>query len=142
MKKGRFYSRTSYMEVQDAFNSNSVVRNESGLTWQIANGILEAECVSADEFTKTEKVSMTELARIFSEDVGASVFTVEFEKKDCSLRTLIGYRKALRPYLKYSAVIDLEQTRDESKDYDTRERKVYHERIQSLIVNNVKYIRK
>ncbi len=85
---------------------------------------------------------MTELARIFSEDVGASVFTVEFEKKDGSTRTLIGYRKALRPYLGYSAVIDLEQTRDESKEYDTRERKVYHERIQSLIVNNVKYIRK
>ncbi len=50
MKKGRYYSRTSYMQVQSASSRNSVVQNEKGLKWSIANGILEAECVSADEF--------------------------------------------------------------------------------------------
>ena len=110
------------------------------MTWQISNDILEAECVSADEFDVPQKVSMTELARIFVEETGSNVFTVVFDKVDGSSRELIGYRKSLKPYLGYSDVIDLKLSNDESKSYDTRQRKVYHERIQSLIINGVKYI--
>jgi len=80
LKAGDFMSRISYMRVVSVDGDSVEVENEAGFRWSIGTSILEAEAVSSDQFSKTQKVTRTELARILEVDVRDSVFSVAFTK--------------------------------------------------------------
>ena len=80
LKVGDIMSRVSYMKVVSIDGDSVVVRNEKGFQWSISKGVLEAEARSSSQFSKTEKVTRTELARILEQDVRDSAFCVTFNK--------------------------------------------------------------
>lgn len=80
LKAGDFLSRISYMRVISVDGDSVEVENEAGFRWSIGRSIVEAEAVSSDQFTETQKVTRTELARILECDVRDSVFSVAFTK--------------------------------------------------------------
>ena len=80
LKAGDFLSRISYMRVKSLQGDNVEVENEHGFSWSISKSILEAECTTAHQYSKTEKVTRTELARILEQDVRDAVFSCCFNK--------------------------------------------------------------
>jgi hypothetical protein len=142
LKGGHKLSRLSYVTVVDNFGSSVLVRNEQGVEWSIGASIVEAECFSAHEFSKTETMTRTELVAKFNE-VGRSVYTVNFNKQPKledafdaianrgeiksnkelkklltesmkgEPRTLVGYTVSRDVSLGRSMVVDLEQTGDD-----------------------------
>lgn len=105
----------------------------------ISKDIIENSAKFSTEFNSTEKVNKHELAEklVFS---NGTVFTVEFEKQDKSVRKLIGYLSSTDTLLGYSTVVDLELlTKD---DKSNNKRTVYHNKLLSLIINNIKYVTK
>lgn len=80
LKVGDFLSRVSYMRVVAKHGDTFEVENETGLKWRISGDILENEARSSNEFTKTERVTRTELARILEQDVRDSAFNALFTK--------------------------------------------------------------
>ena len=80
LKVGDIMSRVSYMRVVGISGDSVSVRNERGFEWTVGKSILEAEARSSSQFTKTEKVTRTELARILEQDVRDSAFSVSFTK--------------------------------------------------------------
>lgn len=77
---GSYVSRISYMRVVGVSGNNIEVENKDGFRWTIAKSILEAEATASDQFTEVRKVSRTELARVFEQDVRDTVFSVTFTK--------------------------------------------------------------
>lgn len=144
LKQGHYYSRISYGKIEHESSTGYRLRNEQGFSWSVGKEVLENEIVnSSDSFEEEIKVPKTELARIFVEETGDRIFTVCFEKKtNGEERVLRGRRKRLYSYLGMSDVIDMELEDDPEKDYDTRMRKVHHDGLRWLILDNVKYIKK
>lgn len=93
------------------------------------------DCMSASQFTKTEKVTKTAMAEKLVESWG-KIFTVEFEKVDGTKRLLRGYLVSSENLLGRSSVIDL----DVPSGHPLR--LVDHRTISFLILDNVKYILK
>jgi len=56
------------------------VKNDKGMEWRISKDILAAEACRSKQFTKTEKVTRTELARVLEQDVRDCAFFVCFTK--------------------------------------------------------------
>lgn len=93
------------------------------------------DCMSASQFTKTEKVTKTAMAEKLVESWG-KIFTVEFEKVDGTKRLLRGYLVSSENLLGRSSVIDLDVLSGHPL------RLVDHRTISFLILDNVKYILK
>lgn len=172
MKKGDILSTTDYLEViktgsttdgkRAVWVKNLETGEELGITEDIA-----LKCKSADSFSKTETLSLTEVVNIL-ENVGDKVFTVNFNKQaveadiykklsnlsvkdrenkkkvvEClqgEERTLRGRLINTEPKLGRSSVIDLTIEKQVKGDFDNRQRLVDHRSINWLIVNDVKYL--
>lgn len=89
------------------------------------------------KYDTTEKLNKHQLAEklVFS---NGTVFTVEFEKQDKSIRKLVGYLSSTDTLLGYSNVVDLELLVKEN-DLSKVKRVVYHNKLISIVINNVKY---
>lgn len=68
-------------------SNNFSVRNQdlykacaSGADWNIDSSLISSQCWSADQYTKIEKVTMTQLASKLKEEVGDCICKVEFYK--------------------------------------------------------------
>ena len=139
MKKNDIVSYTSYSKITLVGNNNvSVVDLNNGTEYDINGKLLVDQLVSADDFEKTQKCTKTELADKIA-NVGALPFTVVFEKQHGESRTLRGIMLKVENGLGRSNVIDLDLP---LADKANRMRQVDHRTLQSLIVNNVKYILK
>ena len=103
----------------------------------ISHEIVEDSASFSDKFASIEKVNKHQLAEklIYS---NGTVFKIEFEKVDKSIRTLIGFLNSTDVLLGYSKVIDLEEWVN-TGDLDKSRRTVYHSKLLSMIINNVKY---
>jgi arsenate reductase-like glutaredoxin family protein len=161
LKVGSRLSRVSYLEVLEVSPKGVVVKNTNGLQWTINPSILEAETISADQFSETKKVNRTEMAELL-ENAKDCIFTVTFGKqlsaekvlnnlKDSERmskqqlakailqeeqRVLIGRLVSTENKLGRSIVEDLENTTGTSL------RLVDHRTISELILNNIKYVLK
>ena len=82
IKTGSVLSNTMYLTVQsvDKYNKDIVVRDTTGLEFVVQGNDLIEGMYSADQFTETKTVNMSEAAAIL-ESVGDAVFTVCFNKK-------------------------------------------------------------
>jgi hypothetical protein len=80
LKVGDFMSRIQYMKVRSINGDSCEVEDETGFTWTICNTILEAQAYSSHQFTKIEKVTRTELARIAEQDVRDAAMSCSFTK--------------------------------------------------------------
>lgn len=131
---------TTYAKVNDHFRNTLMVRDLHRETdFSITGMKLIKECLSADEYETTEKVTLTTLAQKLSE-VGHRPFTVVFTKANGEERTLRGQMVKVETGLGRSEVIDFDLDNNPKKDFDTRVRQVDHRTLKSLIVDNVKYI--
>lgn len=81
VKKGAVLSNTMYLTVENVNSTdNSIeVRDQNGLNFAIRGKQLVEAMFSADQFTETKTVSMTEAASIL-ENAGDTVFTCSFNK--------------------------------------------------------------
>jgi hypothetical protein len=87
---------------------------------------------SANQFSKTEKVSRSVLAEILT-NLGDQVFTINFDKQDGSNRTMVGYKLSTENLMGRVNVHDLEVTTGHPiRQVDLRT-------TQYLIVNDTKY---
>jgi len=170
-KVGDKWSRISYGEITDINGRDVQVKNEKGESWWISEELIEKEFDLASPYETTEKVSQIALIDILFSNPGI-IMTVNFNKKvseksaeelislhspavttitakDLAKRILKGEERVIigRHYHQIDEFgrvqfIDMELEKDESKDYDTRLRKVDPRTINWIIINNVKYIKK
>lgn len=103
----------------------------------VSSSIIDTSASFSGIYTTTEKCNKHQLAEklVFS---NGTVFTVEFEKQDKSIRKLVGYLSSTDTLLGYSNVVDLELLVKEN-DLSTVKRVVYHNKLISIVINNVKY---
>jgi hypothetical protein len=80
LKEGDYLSLTQYLKVIRTDGMRVHVKTVQGDTWQVDRAIVEKDCCHL-QFTKIEKVSLTELGRIIREDVKDAVFEVQFTKQ-------------------------------------------------------------
>lgn len=80
LRPGDKWSRHSYGEVVHATGYQVVVKNDAGLEWTIDANLFEKEFNVADQFSKVEKITRTEMVEKI---VAAArlVMTVHFRKK-------------------------------------------------------------
>ena len=103
----------------------------------VSSGIIETSASFSDSYEKTVKCNKHELAEKLVYSNG-DIFTVEFEKTNKTNRVLIGYLSSTDTLLGYSTVIDVEEWTS-TNDINKSKRTVYHNKLLSLIINNVKY---
>tara|TARA_R110000772_G_scaffold249530_2_gene363851 strand:+ start:33724 stop:34155 length:432 start_codon:yes stop_codon:yes gene_type:complete len=143
MKRDEIVMFSIYAKVKEVGSCNSIVaedlNSETDYTLS-GEGTIRA-LISADSFSKEEKVTMTSLAEKLSQ-AGNDPFTVVFKKKDGTERTMRGVISSTENILGRCRVIDLDKRRDETKDYDARLRQVDYRTIQSLVINGVKFVLK
>lgn len=103
----------------------------------ISTEIVDTSASFDGRFSSTEKVNKHQLAErlIYS---NGTVFKLQFEKQDKSIRTLVGFLSSTDALLGYSTVVDLEQW-VETGDAGKSKRTVYHSKLLSVIINNTKY---
>ena len=103
----------------------------------VSKSIIEKSASFNSKYEITEKLNKHQLAEklVFS---NGTVFTVEFEKQDKIVRTLVGYLTSTDTLLGYSNVVDLELLVN-NNDLSKCKRVVYHNKLISIIINNVKY---
>ena len=101
----------------------------------IEGAALLKTCASADQFSKTEKKNMTELASIFI-NVGDLPFTVCFRKVNGQERILRGR------YLSHEKLLGRSKVEDLDVNHGIRLRQVDHRELKWLIVDDVKYVLK
>lgn len=80
LKLGECLSRIQYMTVCDIKGTAVTVKDESGFEWTVDKSILEKQAYSAEQFSATEKVTRTELARIVEQDIRDAAFSCAFNK--------------------------------------------------------------
>lgn len=103
----------------------------------VTKNIITESASLNNKYETTEKLNKHQLAEklVFS---NGTVFTVEFEKQDKSIRKLVGYLSSTDTLLGYSNVVDLELLVKEN-DLSKVKRVVYHNKLISIVINNVKY---
>ena len=133
IKKGELISTTMYLKVLSKGADYVEVEDNSGKVFKVVGpNLLEKGFKSAVQFSKTEKVSRTQLAEIFT-NLGDQVFQVDFVKQDGNPRTLIGYKLSTENLMGRVNAVDLEvKTGHNQRQIDLRT-------INQLIANDVKY---
>ena len=135
IKKGERISMTDYFEVESV-NSNGIVAKNSAGVSIVINGkdMIESKFKSDTQFADTKKVGKNELAEIL-QSAGDKIFTVTFTKQDGTTRELVGHFLSCEPNLGRTKVVDL------SIPNGTHNiRQVDNRTIQSVIIDNVKYL--
>lgn len=78
---GTWLSRISYFQIRGRNADGSyVVRNTNGFEWSIGANIVEQECYAADQFTRTERVTRSQLAHRLK-DAGHAIVQAKFRKQ-------------------------------------------------------------
>lgn len=128
------YGKITDIEEHDYVVQSFTYNNELII---ISKNIINKSANFSNEYKNTIKCNKHELANklVFS---NASVFTVEFEKQDKTIRKLIGYLNNTDSLLGYSTVIDLELLLS-TNDINKVNRIIYHNKLISIIINNTKY---
>lgn len=103
----------------------------------ISSSIIDKSASFNNKFDITEKVNKHQLAEKLVYSNG-TIFTIEFEKQDKTIRTLIGYLSSTDTLMGYSTVVDIEEW-IKTNNTDKSKRTVYHSKLLSLIISNVKY---
>lgn len=138
-KVGEFVSITHYAQIDeiDAKTGKLTLHNvNTGLKFSAAGDNLLESMSSANHFTKTEKVTRTELAEKLIESKGLPL-TVKWEKEDGSKRTLIGILLSHENLMGRGYMHDFE-----IGDVKSGIRLVDFRTLEELTVNNVKFILK
>lgn len=134
IKKGEVLSTTIYAEVLSTTKDGITVKDSNGREFEIrGQKLIEDTMSSASQFSKTEKVSRTEIIEKLL-NAGDTVFTVTFTKADGNKRVLTGVLLETENHLGRSNVVDLQV-----QDVNNR-RQVDHRTIEELILKGVKYI--
>lgn len=138
VRRGNLMALVYWVQVEHSYNDGhdlDVRDLNDGKAFSVHGRELVEKSFSADVFESEEKVTKTELAEKLVNARNVP-FTVEFEKADGSIRLLRGKLINAEPLMGRSHVYDL----------DVREgsplRLVDHRTIQSLIVENVRYVLK
>lgn len=182
-KNGSYWSRNSYGTVVDTGKKRGLgvlcIENEDGFRWDITKDIVDKEFAFNDQYTDEQKVTRTEIIKVFNNNARV-IMTVNFNKKlddkeftkklkdlypnkgkvasraayELSIeelvgdhfvgeeRTMIGRHYGNADDFGRTRFIDMEQDRDMSKVYDSRQRLVDPRTINWLIVDGTKYMRK
>lgn len=77
---GDVMSRINYITVVSVDGDRVTVRDTTGFEWSIGNSILENQAYTSNQYTRVEKVTRTELARLLEQDIRDSVFSCAFNK--------------------------------------------------------------
>lgn len=126
-------SMTYYLEVLGTTPEGLKVRDQNGVSFEIrGKDLIEKTIQSANQYTKTQKVSRTELVNTLL-NAKDSVFSCTFNKVDGKERTLIGHLTDTETHFGRSNVIDLENTSGSPI------RQVDHRTLSEVIINNTKY---
>lgn len=134
LKVGQWLSRISYIRIQDKESLGVIrVRNTYGNEWSIGSEIVEWECVSPDQFTETQRVSRTVLARKLH-DAGQNIFKARFTKKDGTVRVLVGHLISREDLMGRAQVVDLQV------DNKNNERQVDYRTLLELVLNGKHYV--
>ncbi len=80
LSPGDFMCRPAELEIRANIGTNFTVKNQDGNEWTLGADLVGTQCWSADQYTKTEKVTMTEMVTILKERVGDCICKVEFTK--------------------------------------------------------------
>lgn len=132
IKKGEYISTTMYMQVVSKNSNGITVKDSQGQQFEIQGvSLIENTMKSSSQFSKTQKVTRTELAEILT-NLGDQVFTINFDKQTGENRTMIGYKLSTENLMGRVNVHDLEATGHAIRQVDLRTTKY-------LIVNNIKY---
>jgi hypothetical protein len=128
------YVKVNSTSINGGDTDNIVVESlDDGMgEFQVNGPPLIRKMKTADRYNSQEAVTQTALAELLLDSKNAP-FTVVFEKKDGSLRTLRGRFLASEPLMGRSKVEDLDIKGDQ------RIRLVDHRTLKSIIVNGVKY---
>lgn len=131
---GDVVSLTHYVRVDkvNGDGSLSVTDLDRNLKFNIKGDDILDSMKSANYFTKTEKISRTELAEKLSSSFGKP-FTVTFTKTDNTERTLVGKLLSHEPLMGRSHVHDFDVTKGPPL------RLCDHRTITSLIIDDIKY---
>jgi hypothetical protein len=103
----------------------------------ITKDIVDSSASFLEKYSTVEKLNKHQLAEKLVYSNG-TVFKLEFEKKDSTTRTLIGFLSSTDTLLGYSTVVDLEEW-VETNDVNKSKRTVYHSKLLAIIIGNVKY---
>lgn len=138
-KEGDFVSITKYGTIAKTFKERGreviQIKGSDGRMFDVKGDKLVEDLINGSDFDKVVNTNLTEMATILSNSNGAP-FTVEFLKKDGSLRSLRGILVRPEPVLGRCIVIDV----DESIETGTTQfRQVDNRTIKSLIIRGVKY---
>ena len=77
---GDVLSRINYITVISVDDDSVEVRDTTGFQWTIGKSILENQAYTSNQYTRVEKVTRTELARLLEQDIRDSVFSCAFNK--------------------------------------------------------------
>ena len=80
LSQGDFMCRPAELEIRAKISSNFTVKNQDGNEWTLGADLVGTQCESPDQYTKIEKVTMSEMVTIFKESVGDHITKVEFTK--------------------------------------------------------------
>jgi len=135
-KVGDLVAVTFWTKVDRVESSDKLLVEDldSGNKFHIQGKDLIDKTLSADEFSKIEKVTKTEMAEKLVSLYGKP-FTVQFKKENGEIRTLRGKLVSSEPLLGRSYVEDLDIPMGQY-----RFRQADHRTILWLICDNVKYV--
>lgn len=135
-KVGNLVAVTFWTKVDRVESSDKLLVEDldSGNKFYIQGKDLVNRTLSADEFSKTEKITKTAMAEKLVSLYGKP-FTVQFTKENGDLRVLRGKLVSSEPLLGRSYVEDLDIPMGQH-----RLRQVDHRTISYLICDNIKYV--
>jgi hypothetical protein len=138
-KEGDFVSITKYGTIVKTFKERGgevmQIKGSDGHVFDVKGDKLAEDLVNGSDFNEVVKTNLTEMATILSNSNGAP-FTVEFLKKDGTLRSLRGILVRPEPVLGRCIVIDVDETIQAGTN---QFRQVDNRTIKSLIIRGVKY---
>ena len=80
LKAGDVLSRMNYITVVSVNRDTFTVRDTTGFEWDIGRTVLQKQAYTSNQYTKVEKVTRVELARLLEQDIRDSVFSCCFNK--------------------------------------------------------------
>ncbi len=163
----QYFSRVSYVKINEIQDDVVVVENQFGFTWKIAKQIMETEMVSACQVDEEKNVTRTEIVNKLLH-AGDTIFTIHFSKKNTenavadrlesvtmddlqpprkrralAKELLEGSERTLIGYL-WNAEPEMGRSRVIDLEIDgsleQKKRLVDHRTIHWLILNRVKYV--
>jgi hypothetical protein len=141
LQPGHVLACVNYYQIMNVGEKEVSVKDARGMKITIGKDILAEECWSADTYRSEVRLCKTGIAKLILH-AGDKVFTVEFFKKNGELRKLRGHLASLNEehtVLGMIKVVDLDLVMS-GTPYDKADRLVTFQTVQSLIIDNIKYV--